>query len=182
MGDSLHCLYWVVPEGMSQVSRRSEVVYINGAPSTPGYLLALLRELSQCPRPLQKLPNPSRYEKWTWHVFGTTSKGKAPKGAWGGRLSGERIYAAFLRLYEPQHNAMCCVALNPIDPSYVICIWSFVVLCPHYSILSSPLPFRRDKISRKGRVFQLFVMIGFYKKAVWGIVKSWEFEGTLRCK
>jgi len=34
---------------MSQVSKRSEVVYIDGAPSTPGYLLALLRELSQCP-------------------------------------------------------------------------------------------------------------------------------------
>jgi len=29
------------------VSRQSEVAYINGAPSTPGYLLALLRELSQ---------------------------------------------------------------------------------------------------------------------------------------
>jgi len=64
----------VVPEGMSQVSRRSEVVYINSAPSTPGYLLALLRELSQCLGPLQKLPSQSRYEKWTWHVFCTTSK------------------------------------------------------------------------------------------------------------
>jgi len=39
-------------EGMSQVSRRSEVAYINGAPSIPGCLLALLRELSQCPRAL----------------------------------------------------------------------------------------------------------------------------------
>jgi len=40
---------------MSQVSRRSEVAYINGAPSTPGYLLALLRELSQCPRALTEI-------------------------------------------------------------------------------------------------------------------------------
>ena len=32
--------------GVSQVSRRSEIAYINGAPSTPGYLLALLQELS----------------------------------------------------------------------------------------------------------------------------------------
>ena len=32
--------------------KRSEVVYINGAPSTPGYLLALLRELSHVPRGL----------------------------------------------------------------------------------------------------------------------------------
>ena len=31
---------------MSQVSRQSEFTYINGAPSTPGYLLALLREHS----------------------------------------------------------------------------------------------------------------------------------------
>jgi len=36
--------------GMSQVSRRLEAAYINGAPSIPGYLLALLRELSQRPR------------------------------------------------------------------------------------------------------------------------------------
>ena len=43
MVDSWYCLDQVVPEGMSQVSRRSEVAYINGAPSTPGYLLALLR-------------------------------------------------------------------------------------------------------------------------------------------
>ena len=46
------CLDPIVPEGMSQVSRRSEFVYINSAPSTPGYLLALQRELSQCPRAL----------------------------------------------------------------------------------------------------------------------------------
>jgi len=50
-----HCLDPVVPEGMSQVSRRSEVAYINGAPSTPGFLLALLRELSQCPRALTEI-------------------------------------------------------------------------------------------------------------------------------
>jgi len=42
----------VVPERMSLVSKRSEVVHINGAPSTPGYLLALLWELSQAPRGL----------------------------------------------------------------------------------------------------------------------------------
>jgi len=33
-----------------KVSKRSEVLYINGAPSTPGYLLALLRVLSHVPR------------------------------------------------------------------------------------------------------------------------------------
>jgi len=81
-------------------------------------------------------------------------------------LSGEGINVTFkfLRLHEPQLSAMRCVALNQIDPSYVICIRSFMVLCPHYSTLSSPLPFRRDKISRKGRVFQSFVLIGFMRK------------------
>ena len=51
-------------------------------------------------------------------------------------------------------SAMRCVTLNQIDPSYMMCIRSFVVHCPHYSILSSPLPFRCDKISRKGRFFR----------------------------
>ena len=37
------------------MSKRSEVVYINGAPSTPGYLLALLRELSHVPRGLTEI-------------------------------------------------------------------------------------------------------------------------------
>jgi len=55
MVDSCYCLDRGVPEGMSQVSRLSEVAYINSAPSTPGYLLALLRELSQCPRALTEI-------------------------------------------------------------------------------------------------------------------------------
>jgi len=52
MVDSWYCLDRVILERMSQVSKGSEIVYISGAPSTPGYLLALLRELSQCPRAL----------------------------------------------------------------------------------------------------------------------------------
>jgi len=98
--------------------------------------------------------------------FFETAKEKAPKEAWGGRLSGGGINVAFLRLHEPQLelSAMCCVTLNQIDPSYVICIRSFVVLCPQYSTLSSPLPFRSDKISRKGQVFQSFALIGFIRK------------------
>jgi len=63
----------------------------------------------------------------------------------------------------------------------MICIRFFMVLCPHYSTLTSPLPIRWDKISRKGQVFRSFVLIGFYEEAVWGVVKSWEFEGNLRC-
>jgi len=61
--DSWYCLDRVVPEGMSQVSRQSEVAYINGAPSTPGYLLALLRELSQCPRALTEITKPKQARK-----------------------------------------------------------------------------------------------------------------------
>jgi len=46
-----------------------------------------------------------------------------------------------MKLFCAHMSAMRCVALNQIDPSYVMCIRSFVVLCPQYSILSSPLPF-----------------------------------------
>jgi len=92
--------------------------------------------------------------------FFQIAKGKAPKEAWGGHLSGGGINVTFLRPHEPQLSAMCCVTLNQIDPSYMICVRSFVVLCPHYSTLSSPLPFRFEKISRKGRVFRSFVSSG----------------------
>ena len=84
-------------------------------------------------------------------------KGKAPKEVWGGHLSGCGIDVNFLRPHEPQLRAMRCVALNQIHPSYMICVQSLMVLCPHYSTLSSPFPFRYDKISRKGRVFRSFV-------------------------
>jgi len=45
------------------VSRRSEVAYINGAPSTPGYLLALLRELSHVPRGLTEIAKAKQVRK-----------------------------------------------------------------------------------------------------------------------
>jgi len=48
---------------MSQVSRQSEVAYINSAPSTPGYLLALLRELSQCPWALAVITKSKQVQK-----------------------------------------------------------------------------------------------------------------------
>ena len=54
--------------------------------------------------------------------FFQTAKGKAHKKACGGRLSGEGMNVIFLHLREPQFSGMCCIALNPIDPSYVICI------------------------------------------------------------
>jgi len=91
-------------------------------------------------------------------------KGKAPKEAWVGHLSGEGINVTFLHPHEPQLNAMRCVTLNQIDPTFMICVRSFVVLCPYYSTLSLPLPFRFDKISRKGQVFRSFVSSGFIRK------------------
>ena len=63
MVDSCYRLDRVVPEGMNQVSRRSEVAYIHGAPSTPGYRLALLRKLSQCPRALTEITKPKQVRK-----------------------------------------------------------------------------------------------------------------------
>jgi len=96
--------------------------------------------------------------------FFQTVKGKTPKEAWGSHLSGEGINVTFLHPHEPQLSAMCCIYLNQIDPTYIICVRSFVILCPHYFTLSSPLPFRCDKISRKGRVVQSFVWSGFIRK------------------
>jgi len=48
---------------MSQVSKRSEVVYMNGAPSTPGYLLALLQELSHVRRDLTEIAEAKQVRK-----------------------------------------------------------------------------------------------------------------------
>jgi len=93
-----------------------------------------------------------------------TAEGKAPKEAWGGHLSRWGINVTFLHPHEPQLSAMCCVTLDQIDPSYVICIRSFRFLCPHYSTLSLPLPIRCDKISRKGQVFRSFLMIDFMRE------------------
>jgi len=45
------------------VSKRSEVVHINGAPSTPGYLLELLQELSQVPRGLTEIAEAKQVRK-----------------------------------------------------------------------------------------------------------------------
>jgi len=104
-------------------------------------------------------------DSWIPHLqFFQTVKGKAPKEAWGGHLSGEGMNVTFLHPHEPQLSAMRCVILNQIDPTYIICVRSFVVLCPHYSTLSLPLPFRRDKISRIGRVLRSFVWSGFTRK------------------
>jgi len=94
----------------------------------------------------------------------STAKRKAPKEAWGGYLCGGGINVNFLRPHEPQLRTMRCVALNQIDPSYMICVRTFVVLCPHYSTLSSPLPVCCDKIFRKGRVFRSFVESGVIRK------------------
>jgi len=63
MVDSWYRLDRVVPEGMSRVSKRLEVVYINGAPSAPGYLQALLRELSHVPRVLTQIAKAKQERK-----------------------------------------------------------------------------------------------------------------------
>ena len=83
--------------------------------------------------------------------FFQTAKEKASKEAWGGHLSRWGINVTFLHPHESKLSAMRCTPLNQIDPSCMICIQSLMVLCPHYSTLSSPLPFRCDKISRKGQ-------------------------------
>jgi len=57
---------WLILSGMTgsrQYYESTMVWYINGAPSTPGYLLALLRELSQCPRALTEITKPKQVRK-----------------------------------------------------------------------------------------------------------------------
>ena len=56
MVDSRYCLDQFVPEGIRQVSRT-------------GYLLALLRELSQCPRALTEIIMPKQVRKTNLHMF-----------------------------------------------------------------------------------------------------------------
>jgi len=96
-------------------------------------------------------------------------------------LSGWGINVTFLRPHESHLIAMCCVALNQIDPRNIIYIRTLVLLCLNYSTLSSPLPFRYDKNTGKEQVFRSFVFIGFSEKAVWSVVKSWKFERNWRC-
>jgi len=51
--------------------------------------------------------------------FFQTPKGKAPNEQSLEQMSHQ---CNFLRPHEPQHSTMCCVALSPIDPSYMSCI------------------------------------------------------------
>jgi len=55
MLETSYCLHLVVQEGISYMPRRSEVCNINGAPSTPGYLPAPVRDLSNVLRALTKV-------------------------------------------------------------------------------------------------------------------------------
>jgi len=71
--EMLYCPDMVVTvlEGMSQVWKRLDICNVNGALSTPGYLLALLRNLYMFRWPLQKLFSRCRYEKRTEHAVWT---------------------------------------------------------------------------------------------------------------
>jgi hypothetical protein len=122
--------------------------------------------------------------------FFQTAKGKAPKEAWGGHLSGWGINVTFLRPHE--RNVLCCSESDwsKLYNVHPMCCsesdWSKlynvhpIFCCPLstllHPVLASSFPFHCDKISRKGQFFRSFVWIGFYKKDVWGVVKSWEFE------
>jgi len=64
---------------MSQVSKRLEVVYINGAPLTPGYLLALLRELSHVPRGLTEIAEVKQVQKTNQSGIVYQFKKRGPK-------------------------------------------------------------------------------------------------------
>jgi len=63
---------------MSQVSRRSEIGYINGAPSTPGCLLAL-REFSHVPQGLTEIAEAKQVRKTNQTGILYQFKKKGPK-------------------------------------------------------------------------------------------------------
>jgi len=100
--------------------------------------------------------------------FFQSAKGKAPKEAWGGHLSCGGINVIFLRPHESQLSAMRCVTLNQIDPSYMICVPSFVVLCPHYPTLSCLFLSTTTRFLEKGK----------FSNRLRGVVLS---ESCLRC-
>ena len=63
MVESWYCQVLVVPEETSQVSRRLEVGNKNSTLSTPGYLLALMRDLSCVSRALTQVAEPNQVRK-----------------------------------------------------------------------------------------------------------------------
>jgi len=51
----------------------------------------------------------------------------------GVHLSDEGVTLTFLSLSEPTINAIHCVVINKIDPSYTVSVMIFYALCQHYS-------------------------------------------------
>jgi len=74
---------------------------------------------------------------------------------------------------------LCFSALdwsNLYDLYLIFCGPLFVWLHP---VLASSFLLRQDFLNRA--IFLILCVGWFYKKAVWSVVKSWEFEGNLRC-
>ena len=121
-------------------------------------------------------------ESWIPNLqFFKPRKGKPSKSS---HLSGWGINVTFLRPHEPQLSAMCCVALNQIDPKIGIRsdlhpIFSGPLSTLLHPVLASSFPPRQD-ISKRAN-FPIVCVDWFYKKAVWSVVKSWGFEGNLSC-
>jgi len=70
--------------------------------------------------------------------------------AWGIHFSSVSISATFVCPAVPQINAMHCVALDKIGPSYMLHVQPFVALFQHESNPSWPLPFHLTGFCRKG--------------------------------
>ena len=75
---------------------------------------------------------------------------------------------------------MCCSEsdwskLCNLHPIFCGPLWSTVL----HPVLASSFSSWQDFSKRAG--FSILCVDWFYKKAVWGVVKSWEFEGDLRC-
>jgi len=77
------------------------------------------------------------------------------------------------------HNALCCSELDwskLYDLHPIFCGPLSTLLHP---VLASSFLMWQDLSKRAS--FPIVCVEWFYEKAVWGVVKSWEFEGNLRC-
>jgi len=113
--------------------------------------------------------------------FSKQRKEKPPKEALGGRLSGGGINVTFLVFMSP-NLAQCVVFLwiRLIQAMWFAShlLWSSVHITPPCPLASS-FPSGQDFLKRAS--FPIVCDDWFYKKAVWGGVKSSKFRGNVRC-
>ena len=113
--------------------------------------------------------------------FFQTAKWEAPKEAWGRSFELMRHQCNFSApSWVPTwRNALCYSGsdwskLHDLHPIFYDPLSTLL-----HPVLASSYPLWQDFSKRAS--FPIVCVDGFYEKAVRGVVKSWEFEGNLRC-